>query len=61
LGEPSPEDASFELADNTAAYSREAESDIYAHPDQWLWIHRRFKGDLGALRPGEWRQGRART
>jgi Kdo2-lipid IVA lauroyltransferase/acyltransferase len=54
------EDSTFELAENTARYSAELERDIYAHPEQWLWIHRRFKGDLEPLRPGEWSDGRAR-
>ena len=53
-------DSSYELAANTAAYAAQLEKDIYAHPDQWLWIHRRFKGDLSPLRPGEWSEGRAR-
>lgn len=54
------EDASRELGINTAKYAAETERDIYAHPGQWLWIHRRFKGDLGPLRPDEWAEGRAR-
>jgi KDO2-lipid IV(A) lauroyltransferase len=55
------EDPAFELAQNTARYASELEKDIYAHPDQWLWIHRRFKGELGPLREGEWNEGRARS
>jgi KDO2-lipid IV(A) lauroyltransferase len=55
------EDATYELADNTARYAADLERDIYAHPDQWLWIHRRFKGDLGPIREGEWSGGRARS
>ena len=54
------ENPDHEIAQNTALYARELEKDIYAHPEQWLWIHRRFKGDLSPLRPGEWDQGRAR-
>ncbi len=54
-------DAPFEIADNTARYAAVIERDIYAHPDQWLWIHRRFKGDMSPLREGEWRLGRVRT
>ena len=48
------------VASNTAFYARELEKDIYAYPEQWLWIHRRFKGDRSPLREGEWIQGRAR-
>lgn len=55
------EDASYELAANTAYYASLLEGHIRAHPDQWLWVHRRFKGDLSPLRPAEWEQGRARS
>lgn len=49
------------LARNTARYAAEMERDIRNHPGQWLWIHRRFKGDLSPLRPGEWSEGRTRA
>lgn len=52
---------SRELAANTARYAAAIERDIYSHPEQWLWTHRRFKGDLTPLRPGEWDEKRART
>jgi KDO2-lipid IV(A) lauroyltransferase len=52
------QDSSEELGINTATYAALLEKDIYAHPDQWLWSHRRFKGDLSPLRPGEWTEGR---
>ena len=55
------EDAHVELAINTARFAEEIERDIRAHPEQWLWIHRRFKGDLSPLRPDEWAHGRIRT
>jgi len=55
------EDAPRELAENTARYAADLERDIYQHPEQWLWIHRRFKGDLSPLREGEWSEGRARS
>lgn len=55
------DDTTFELAENTARYAAALERDIYDHPEQWLWIHRRFKGELGPLREGEWSEGRART
>lgn len=56
---PDP-DVGQELGLNTAAYASVLESHIRAHPEQWLWIHRRFKGDLGPLKEGEWRGGRTR-
>jgi KDO2-lipid IV(A) lauroyltransferase len=49
-----------EIAMNTARFAAELEKDIYAHPEQWLWTHRRFKGDLGPLDSDEWNQGRSR-
>ncbi len=52
---------SRELAANTARYAAAIERDIYSHPEQWLWTHRRFKGDLTPLRPGEWDEKRARS
>ncbi|MGK5081837.1 lysophospholipid acyltransferase family protein [Bdellovibrionota bacterium FG-1] len=55
------ENSTYELALNTASYSARLEKDIYTHPGQWLWTHRRFKGDLQPLRPGEWYEGRARA
>ena len=54
----SHENPEVELAINTAAYSAIVERQIREHPAQWLWSHRRFKGDLGPLREGEWEQGR---
>ncbi|OFZ22442.1 MAG: hypothetical protein A2X94_01295 [Bdellovibrionales bacterium GWB1_55_8] len=52
--------ANFELAANTALYASVLEEDIKAHPEQWLWIHRRFKGDLTPLKADEWLKGRSR-
>lgn len=49
-----------ELALNTARYASVLESHIRTHPEQWLWTHRRFKGDLSPLREGEWLEGRPR-
>jgi len=54
------EDPRREIAENTARFAANLENDIYAHPDEWLWVHRRFKGDLGPLRPEEWIEGRSR-
>lgn len=55
------DDANFELASNTAAYVAELEKDVRRFPGQWLWIHRRFKGDLSPARENEWFEGRPRT
>lgn len=55
------EDPRLEVATNTARFAEQLEKDIYAHPEQWLWTHRRFKGELGPLRPGEWLEGRSRS
>ncbi len=61
LGWEKSEDPHFELADNTARYSQWIEERIYARPEQWLWSHRRFKGDLSALRQNEWTKPRVRS
>lgn len=53
-------DSHYELAVNTAEYTSVIEKHILSHPDQWLWVHRRFKGDLSALREGEWSEPRVR-
>jgi KDO2-lipid IV(A) lauroyltransferase len=53
--------AHYELAANTALYAATLEKHILEHPAQWLWIHRRFKGDLSPLREGEWHSPRLRT
>jgi KDO2-lipid IV(A) lauroyltransferase len=54
------EDPNLELARNTANYAAVLETHVRAHAEEWLWTHRRFKGDLSPLREGEWREGRAR-
>ncbi len=51
----------YEIASNTARYAAEIEKDIYSHPEQWLWSHKRFKGDLTPLRENEWYEGRVRN
>lgn len=38
---------------NTAAYVRHTEAWIREFPSQWLWIHRRWKGDLSPLPEGK--------
>lgn len=53
-------DSSTEVAVNTARFAALMEKDIHDHPEQWLWIHRRFKGDLSPIREGEWAAGRTR-
>ena len=54
-------DPAQETALNTAAYAALLERDVRTFPEQWLWVHRRFKGDLSPLRPGEWSEGRVRA
>lgn len=56
----SDENSKRELALNTARYVSVLETHVREHPEQWLWIHRRFKGDLSPLRPEEWEEGRSR-
>lgn len=36
---------------NTAQYVRQTEAWVREFPAQWLWIHRRWKGDLSPLPP----------
>ena len=50
-----------ELAINTALYVSVLEQHICRYPEQWLWIHRRFKGDLSPLHENEWTEGRSRN
>ncbi len=38
-----------EIVRNTAAYSKWVEERVREYPEQWLWIHRRWKGDLSPL------------
>jgi KDO2-lipid IV(A) lauroyltransferase len=54
-------DSQGELALNTAEYAKVIEKSVFAHPGQWLWTHRRFKGDLAPLRAGEWNEPRTRS
>ena len=56
----SDENPHRELALNTAHYVSVIEKMIYRTPEQWLWTHRRFKGDLAPLKKGEWEAGRTR-
>jgi len=51
----------YELAINTQAFQKGVEQSIFQHPEQWLWVHRRFKGDLSPLKEGEWYQSRTRS
>lgn len=48
------EDENQELAvlKNTAQYVKHTENWIKEFPYQWMWIHRRFKGDLSPLPSG---------
>lgn len=45
-------DREEELLLNTAAFVRRTEEWVREFPEQWLWIHRRWKGDLSPLPPG---------
>ncbi len=54
------EDQNRELAEATAKFASVLETHIVAQPEQWLCIHRRFKGDLSPLKPDEWSRGRSR-
>lgn len=38
-----------EVIRNTAAYTAWVEERVREYPEQWLWIHRRWKGDLSPL------------
>jgi len=53
-------DSHYELALNTAEYVSVLESHIRENPEQWLWTHRRFKGDLSPLKENEWSIPRVR-
>ncbi len=50
-----------ELARNTALWVSSIEESVRSHPEQWLWSHRRFKGDLSPLLLEEWSASRERT
>jgi KDO2-lipid IV(A) lauroyltransferase len=43
------------VADATRAINQRVESFVFAHPDQWLWLHRRWKPatPAAALRPDQ--------
>ena len=40
------------ILQNTAAYVARTEEWVREFPAQWMWIHRRWKGDLSPLPPG---------
>ncbi len=50
-----------ELASRLALWVSETEKSVRQHPSQWLWSHRRFKGDLSPLAPEEWDSPRERS
>lgn len=50
-----------ELASQLALWVSETEKSVRQHPAQWLWSHRRFKGDLSPLDPQEWDSPRERS
>ena len=41
-----------DILQNTAAYVAHTEAWIKEFPLQWMWVHRRWKGDLSPLPPG---------
>lgn len=45
------EDPELAIIKNTANYVAHTERWIREFPEQWLWIHRRWKGDLSPLPP----------
>ncbi|MEK6580642.1 MAG: lysophospholipid acyltransferase family protein [Bdellovibrionota bacterium] len=55
------ENLTRELAENTAMYVKKIEQHVRACPNQWLWSHRRFKGNLSPISPEEWSEGRVRA
>ncbi len=57
----SAENPHRELAENTASWVSAIEASVRSEPEQWLWSHRRFKGDLSPLSPDEWTNPRERT
>jgi KDO2-lipid IV(A) lauroyltransferase len=57
----SAENSHQELALNTARWVEAIERAIRERPAQWLWSHRRFKGDLSPLNPTEWAAPRERA
>jgi KDO2-lipid IV(A) lauroyltransferase len=36
-------DEEADVAENTARFTRVIEEQVRAHPDQWLWVHKRWK------------------
>ena len=58
--ETHPAHPHYEIVKNTEKYAQFIEACVYRHPEQWLWTHRRFKGDLSPLLPEEWFQPRIR-
>jgi KDO2-lipid IV(A) lauroyltransferase len=41
LSRTGKEDA--DIVENTARYAKVIEAEVRAHPDQWLWVHKRWK------------------
>ena len=38
-------DKTRDIEDNTALFTRIIEDMVRAHPDQWLWMHRRWEAN----------------
>lgn len=51
--------ATEQMAQLTADMTAFIESAVRQFPEQWLWTHRRFKGDLSPLKPEEWTSRRS--
>ena len=46
------EDANTEIHENTRAYNKVLEEMILRHPEQWIWLHRRWKDKKPPVSPG---------
>lgn len=58
ISDPHPQK---ELALNTAQYVKVIEETVRRRPGQWLWTHRRFKGDLSPLCEADWTEFRSKS
>lgn len=63
IGEPFPAfqgNSPRELASQLALWVESTEKSVRKCPEQWLWSHRRFKGDLSPMAADEWDRPRER-
>ncbi len=49
-----------EIRRNTRAYNAALERLVLRHPEQWFWVHRRWKTRAGARAVSGWTGARAR-